>query len=196
MLPLCGKPFFSCSVSSGLPLYIHLLLVRAATNMSDKTSLRHAFWQLSWTLFAATAVTWYCRHWYMVLLHWLLLLLICEVYATYVQVEQLLRTQSKHEAVLMELRHSRTDATVKLMEERLRHRHQLQDSENTTMRLRLELQRRIAREGFLRTQSMSSPEVLLHKSLGSQSLGSQSMSSPELLLHQSLGSQSLPKLSL
>ena len=138
--------------------------------MSDKTSLRHAFWQLSWTLFAATAVTWYCRHWYMVLLHWLLLLLICEVYATYVQVEQLLRTQSKHEAVLMELRHSRTDATVKLMEERLRHRHQLQDSENTTMRLRLELQRRIAREGFLRTQSMSSPEVLLHKSLGSQSL--------------------------
>ena len=164
--------------------------------MSDKTSLRHAFWQLSWTLFAATAVTWYCRHWYMVLLHWLLLLLICEVYATYVQVEQLLHKHHRHEAVLMNLKHICDEATVKLLEERLRHRHQLQDSENTTMRLRLELQRRIAREGFLRTQSMSSPEVLLHKSLGSQSLGSQSMSSPELLLHQSLGSQSLPKLSL
>ena len=72
--------------------------------------------------------------------------------------------------MLINLKHICDEATVKLLEERLRHRHQLQDSENTTMRLRLELQRRIAREGFLRTQSMSSPEVLLHKSLGSQSL--------------------------
>ena len=135
-----------------------------------KTSLRHAFWQLSWTLFAATAVTWYCRHWYMVLLHWLLLLLICEVYATYVQVEQLLHKNSKHDALLLRLKHICEEATVKLLEERLRHRHQLQDSENTAMRLRLELQRRLGREGFLRTQSMSSPKVLLHKSLGSQSL--------------------------
>ena len=132
----------------------------------------------------------------MVLLHWLLLLLICEVYATYVQVEQLLHQNSKHDALLLHLKHICEEATVKLLEERLRHRHQLQDSENTAMRLRLELQRGLGRERFLRTQSMSSPEVLLHKSLGSQSLGSQSMSSPELLLHQSLGSQSLPKLSL
>ena len=135
-----------------------------------KTSLRHAFWQLSWTLFAATAVTWYCRHWYMVLLHWLLLLLICEVYATYVQVEQLLHKNSKHDALLLRLKHICEEATVKLLEERLRHRHQLQDSENTAMRLRLELQRRLGREGFLRTQSMSSPELLLHQGLKTQSL--------------------------
>lgn len=96
----------------------------------------HALWQLSWTLYLA-ATCFCCDHWYTVLLHWLVLLLACEVYATYVQVERLLLQDRKIEKLKILLE----QAASKIIVERFIHRRELHDAHNTAMRLRQELQR-------------------------------------------------------
>jgi len=98
-----------------------------------KATLVHSFWQLTWTLYLA-ATCFCCDHWYTVLLHWLVLLLACEVYATYVQVERLLLQDRKIEKLKILLE----EAASKIIVERFIHRRELHDAH---MRLRQEQQR-------------------------------------------------------